>query len=310
MKHAAALTGLSTDTLRMWERRYMVVAPSRSSSGYRLYDDAAIARLTAMRALVAAGWAPREAAAQVASGTTLGQTDGRSDDGSITDTADGGEPTATGVDLDLLVRLALDFTSAHLNRELDEVFASHELDVLIDSWLMPALRRLGDAWERGKVSVAAEHFVTAGVHRRLAVALDAFPPPGPGAAILTGLPQGSRHELGLLAFATLLRRGGLDVIYLGCDIPPDSWVVAVTRLDPTAVVLAAHSHTDVPAARDTVAAIQAARPELPVFIGGSQQAQVARAEPLGHSLQAAATTLVNRCRTAPRNPESGQPAMR
>src|SRR5215216_794673 len=72
VKHAAALTGIPADTLRMWERRYHVVAPVRSEGGYRLYDDAAIARLTAMHALVEAGWAPRRAAEQVTSGTTLG----------------------------------------------------------------------------------------------------------------------------------------------------------------------------------------------------------------------------------------------
>ena len=56
IKHAAALTGIPADTLRMWERRYRVVTPIRTQGGYRLYDDAAIARLTAMHALVAAGW--------------------------------------------------------------------------------------------------------------------------------------------------------------------------------------------------------------------------------------------------------------
>ena len=59
VKHAAALTGIPADTLRMWERRYGVVTPIRSEGGYRLYDDAAIARLTAMHALVGAGWSAR-----------------------------------------------------------------------------------------------------------------------------------------------------------------------------------------------------------------------------------------------------------
>ena len=48
IKHAAQLTGIPADTLRMWERRYGVVTPIRNQGGYRLYDDAAIARLTAM----------------------------------------------------------------------------------------------------------------------------------------------------------------------------------------------------------------------------------------------------------------------
>ena len=59
VKHAAELTGIPADTLRMWERRYGVVTPDRSESGYRLYDDAALRRLQAMHTLVDSGWSPR-----------------------------------------------------------------------------------------------------------------------------------------------------------------------------------------------------------------------------------------------------------
>ncbi|MGZ8563397.1 MAG: MerR family transcriptional regulator [Candidatus Limnocylindria bacterium] len=34
--------------LRAWERRYAIVEPMRTDSGYRLYDEAAIDRLRAM----------------------------------------------------------------------------------------------------------------------------------------------------------------------------------------------------------------------------------------------------------------------
>jgi hypothetical protein len=292
VKRAAALTGISADTLRMWERRYSVVAPVRTDGGYRLYDDAAIARLTAMQALVTAGWAPREAAAQVTSGTTLGPIGLRSGEPSDPGWAEDDEtPTA---DPELLVRLAQSFDSAGLRQQLDAVFADNDLDQLVDSWLMPALRRLGDAWQRGDVSVAAEHFVSAGVERRLATALDDVPVPEGAPRILLGLGRGSRHELGLLAFAVLLRHAGLDATYLGCDVPPDSWVVAVTSSEPAAVVLGVHSDLDVPSTRDAVAAIQAARPGLAVLLGGGRQEQVGSGEPLGHSLRSAAHTLTSR----------------
>jgi DNA-binding transcriptional MerR regulator/methylmalonyl-CoA mutase cobalamin-binding subunit len=298
VKRAAALTGISADTLRMWERRYGVVAPVRTEGGYRLYDDAAITRLTAMLALVDAGWAPREAAAQVASGTTLGPIAARPAETSRMDSG-GDDPDGGAVDPELLVRLAMNLDTESLRHALDQVFADHDLVDLVDSWLMPALHRLGDAWQRGEVSVAAEHFVSAGVERRLATALDAIPAPENAPRILLGLGRGSRHELGLLAFAVLLRRGGLDATYLGCDLPPDSWVVAVTTLDPDAVVLGVHADSDVPAVRDAVAAIQAARPRLAVLLGGGRQELVGDGEPLGHSLRSAAHELTGRYRASP-----------
>ena len=61
----AELTGVPRETLRKWEQRYGVVRPARSEGNYRLYDDDAVRRLSVMRDLVDAGWAPREAARHV-----------------------------------------------------------------------------------------------------------------------------------------------------------------------------------------------------------------------------------------------------
>ena len=49
------LTGISPDTLRIWERRYAVVTPERSPGGGRLYTTEDIARLKLIRRLVDKG---------------------------------------------------------------------------------------------------------------------------------------------------------------------------------------------------------------------------------------------------------------
>ena len=46
IKQAAARTGVAIPTIRAWERRYGVVAPTRTAAGYRLYDDDTLNRLT------------------------------------------------------------------------------------------------------------------------------------------------------------------------------------------------------------------------------------------------------------------------
>ena len=45
IKEAAARTGIPVGLLRQWERRYGVVTPQRSTSGYRRYDEQALAQL-------------------------------------------------------------------------------------------------------------------------------------------------------------------------------------------------------------------------------------------------------------------------
>ena len=53
----ARLTGIPTDTLRMWERRYNVVEPVRAEGGNRLYSRDDITRLVMIKRLVDAGHA-------------------------------------------------------------------------------------------------------------------------------------------------------------------------------------------------------------------------------------------------------------
>ena len=109
VKRAAELTGLSPDTLRVWERRYRVVVPERSPGGYRLYDDAALRRLAAMKELVDSGWSVRSAAERVL------------DNGSA-----GARPApATGVapGLDSLAGAARDFDPDALTAALDRLEA-------------------------------------------------------------------------------------------------------------------------------------------------------------------------------------------
>jgi DNA-binding transcriptional MerR regulator len=58
----ARLTGVSTDTLRIWERRYGAVSPQRSPRGGRLYSAEDVARLRLMKQLLDAGDAIGEVA--------------------------------------------------------------------------------------------------------------------------------------------------------------------------------------------------------------------------------------------------------
>jgi methanogenic corrinoid protein MtbC1 len=134
--------------------------------------------------------------------------------------------------------------------------------------------------------------VSAVVQRRLGAALDAAGRATGAPRALVGLAHGSRHELGILAFAVVLQRAGLDVAYLGADVPPESWVAATRSHRPAVVVLGAPTRSDVVPVRETVAALAASCPETPVYVGGSAQDEVGGASrPLGHSIRRAVEDL-------------------
>lgn len=288
VKRAAELTGITPDTLRMWERRYGVVTPSRSEGGYRLYDEGALRRLSAMKKLVDSGWGAAQAAQRVLEGDFA---------------KDVPAPPARPVlgDVSALARTAADFDAAALGAALDEAFALGTFEQVVESWLMPSLAQLGNAWRTGEVTIAGEHFVSATVQRRLAAAFDAAGSAAPGPAVVVGLARGSRHEIGVLAFATALRRAGRAVVYVGGDLPPDEWVATIGARSAAAAVLGVPAAEDVPAVRETVDTLAAAYPALPVFVGGGHQSAVGgSARELGHDIGRAARELA----------DSSEPALR
>jgi MerR family transcriptional regulator, light-induced transcriptional regulator len=285
VKHVARMTGIPADTVRMWERRYGVVTPTRSEGGYRLYDEASVRRLAAMHALVTAGWSPRLAAEQVRTGA--GAVPLQSETAPHpTDALDsGGLPS--------LVPLARDLDPQRLESMLSEVFASAPFEDLVDDWLLPALGELGAAWQSGSVSVGGEHFVSAALQRHVAGVLAAARPVAEAPRVVAGLARESRHELGILAFAALLGRAGVDVLYVGADLPTESWVDLLGSSGAKAVVLSVPTAEDVPGVRDVVAAVAGSRPTVDIHVGGRHQDVIGSpARPLGHLMVPAARGLV------------------
>lgn len=275
----AQLTGVPRETLRKWEQRYGVVSPVRTEGNYRLYDDESVRRLSVMRHLVDSGWSPKEAARRVLEAPAA--------------VAAPPEVDGAPAPLDELARCAENFDLARVEQVLDEAFARSDLDVVVDEWLMPSLVRLGEAWQRGQVTVAGEHFISAAVHRRLAHAFQGLPTAAPAAPrVAVGLARGSRHELGVLSFATALRSHGIGVTYVGSDLPLEAWVDMVRSLDPAAVVIGVPTVEDLPAVREVVTALT--RRRSLVLVGGAHQDRVEGAEPLGHAPGAAARSLATR----------------
>ena len=277
VKRAAELTGLPPATLRVWEQRYGVGASDRTPGGYRLYDDRALARLRAMKALVDAGTSPREAASELEAAGERAQQPG----------------AAAPIDAlgERVVTAALEMDGSRLEQALDEAFARAEFEAAIDEWLLPLLRHVGDRWSRGQLGVATEHVLSATVQRRIGAAFDATPqaPEAPRAAV--GLPRGSRHELGALAAATTLRRAGVATTYAGADLPVAGWLDLVDRLGARLVLLAVPTPADVVPARDTVDALQG-RDGLLVCVGGpSAPAVGGSARVLSGAVCAAARTV-------------------
>ena len=145
----ARRTGVATDLLRAWERRYGLLAPTRTESGYRLYSTADVRRVGRMRELLATGVSAAEAAREALSEPRRPR-----------------RPTVEGVPVELGDAIRrLDDAAAHA--AFDRLLADFSLDAVLDGAVLPLLRELGEGWEKGEVSIAQEHFASHLVRGRL-----------------------------------------------------------------------------------------------------------------------------------------------
>lgn len=205
IKRVAQLTGINPATLRAWERRYGLVAPGRTDSGYRLYSDEDVAMLGRIKALVD-------------DGLTIGEAIGRV--GRV------GEPVAAeaaGARVrEGRYRLLEALVSYDRRGALDAYASVAALPPArrVEEVLIPLMHDVGDLWERGEAGVCEEHFASAFVREKLMGImedLDTGAARGPE-AVCAGL-AGEKHELGLLAAAVHLTVRGWRVVYLGLEVP-------------------------------------------------------------------------------------------
>ena len=290
IKRAAQLTGVPETSLRAWERRYGVFAPHRNESGYRVYDQEALTVISVMRRLVDDGWSPAAAAEAIRGGTVPAALGAGT--GDFSESVSGPTQPAATTYAESFLSAAARMDAPGIEESLDGGFALGSFEHVVDSWLFPTLVALGDAWARGEIDVAGEHAASHAVHRRLSAAFDAAGSRSRGPAVVVGLPPGSQHELGALAFAIAIRRRGLNVLYLGANVPVSSWETAVASHAARAAVMAVVTPEDRPAAV-TIAARLAEHELAPmVCAGGGAAANLyAGVRELATSIGAAAQQL-------------------
>ena len=220
----AKRTGVSPELLRAWEQRYGLLQPTRTAGGFRLYSAADEARVQRMQSLVSGGLAAAQAARLILSGSEPA-------------------PRTVSASATILDEEAANLTASldrldeqAANTALDRLFSAYTIETVLQDVVLPYLRRLGERWETGEISVAQEHFASNLLRGRLlGLAQGWGQGQGPG-AILACLP-GEHHELGLLVFGVALRRRGWRITYLGTDSPIGAVADIARSLRPAVVVL-------------------------------------------------------------------------
>ncbi|MDH4084951.1 MAG: cobalamin B12-binding domain-containing protein [Nitrospira sp.] len=256
----AKLTGLSKDVIRVWERRYGLVTPSRSSNRYREYSDEDVALLRFVKA-------------QMELGETIGglATEGRN---SLVARMRLATPLTTEDQkphdnlLDDLVGLLDPMDKAGFERKLNGAVAVIPFEEAIQRILLPLQRRIGDLWHEGRLSTGVEHYVTKLIQQKLFSVMNQLPVNEFGPRVLIACPEGETHEIGAQAVAYTAATRGCQVYYLGPNLPHADLVAFCEKISPDLVLLSLTEAKSEAAMFQQLKDLEPLATRWPVAVGG------------------------------------------
>jgi DNA-binding transcriptional MerR regulator/methylmalonyl-CoA mutase cobalamin-binding subunit len=267
----ARRTGLSTDVLRAWEKRYGVVSPARSEGGRRLYSDEDVEHLRLLRLATLSGrnigqvaeLPPEELAALV-----------REDAAAEAETPPARPAPAGEAELKARLEEALSAVEALDAERLEDAISRALLDLgsssLIDGVLVPLLREIGERWLAGEITPAHEHAASAVVARVVGDLTEAMEPAEGGPRLIAATPVGQRHEFGAMLAAARAAAEGWRVTYLGPDLPASAIAAAARQTEARAVALSLVYPQDDPHLGDELRSLrERLAEEVVLFVGGS-----------------------------------------
>ncbi len=257
----SALTGVTSATLRAWERRYGLPTPHRNDAAYRLYSPADVETISRMQAMVLSGVAPNEAARELLTGAR--------------NTAPPVDPFET---LGLrIVGATRTMNLSVLQRELQRVLLIESGVVAFERVLQPALAQIGEGWHDGSISIAAEHLATQLISTAVVDLLRLTPVPDGARTVLLGCFADELHTLPMLGAALLFASLGVRPILLGARTPASGVAHAVKTLAPDMVRLSVTVLPRPPSeARKLIASYADACGDTPWFVGGAAASALSR----------------------------------
>jgi DNA-binding transcriptional MerR regulator/methylmalonyl-CoA mutase cobalamin-binding subunit len=209
-------TGLSKDTLRVWERRYGFPTPARDSFGERAYPLGQVERLRLVKRLLDAGWRPGRLLKM-----SPQEVEALADKGQANPAHASASPASPPEPLEPFLDLVRAHDAAGLHRELGRMLSRLGAFRFVTDLVAPLNVAVGEAWMRGRLEIFEEHAYTEEVQVVMRQAIAQIPVPQTAArpTVLLSTFPGEPHGLALLMVEALFRLEGCACVSLGVQTP-------------------------------------------------------------------------------------------
>jgi DNA-binding transcriptional MerR regulator len=209
IKDLEQLSGIKAHTLRIWEQRYNIIAPKRTDTNIRTYDDQDLKLVLNISLLKDHGY-------KISEISRLSVEEMHQEVIKIS------EQKLTYPDqIHALTIAMLDLDEERFEKIINTNILKFGLENMMIHIIFPFMNRIGTLWITGSIGPAQEHFMTSLIRQKIIVAIDGQLNklrPG-GKKYILYLPEGELHEMGLLFANYIFRSRGNKVIYLGQSLP-------------------------------------------------------------------------------------------
>ena len=206
IKDLETLSGIKAHTIRIWEQRYQLISPQRTSTNIRFYTDEdlkfvlniAFLNKNGLRISQIAQMAKEEIGKKV-----------------HTISGDNNE-NSSHLQTMTMAMMNLDFEL--FEQILFVNVRKNDLENTIINLILPFLEKINLLWVTGSISTVHEQFVHNLFRKKLLAAIASMPKPQTETQVLLYLMEGEENEIILIIVQYLLKIRGLKVVYLGQNI--------------------------------------------------------------------------------------------
>jgi len=208
IKDLEKITGIKAHTIRIWEKRYGIVEPSRTQTNIRYYSDEDLRHLMNVAILNKYGY--KISNIQSMSSDELNK--------SVIDLTH--QDLDNDHQVDNLVMAMIEIDEQRFDKIISSSIIKQGFDYTFENLLYKFLEKIGILWQIGAINPAQEHFISQLIRQKLILAIDGQQEfRNKCKTFLLFLPENEYHELALLYLHFLIRKQGHMVIYLGQNVP-------------------------------------------------------------------------------------------
>lgn len=219
IKDLETFTGIKAHTIRMWEQRYGILEPQRTSTNIRYYTDNDLKRLLNISLLNALGYKISRIAEM-------------SED-EILDLVKEESKNQTREQhyLNMLKISMLNYDEELFYSVTDSYIAEDGVEAMFVQLLLPFMNQVGVLWLTSAICPAQEHFISNLIRQRLFSLVDSLKTQEPREEVpfVMYLPQGEIHDISLLMIHYMAKARGYKSIFLGQSVPFDDLLEVVKK---------------------------------------------------------------------------------